>query len=76
MSKDNGGEKVTLIKVDLEKGSMHVEFAQTSNVALLSHALRLANLQLDNMLIANAQKNDQSSIIKATGIINRIRGDK
>ena len=53
---DNGkSQPVVLMNVILNGGSMQVKFKDNINTALLSHALRLANLQLDNMIIKNEE---------------------
>lgn len=68
---DNGKIPKTLIKVDLKDGAMKIEFAHDTNIALLSHALRLANLELDNQIIASQAK--QSPIQKVSQLPNILK---
>ncbi len=68
MSKDNGTGRKLLVKVDLVGGKMDVVFGRDiGNIALVSHALRLANLELDNILIGQQQP-DETVIEAPTGI--------
>ena len=73
----NNGKVITLMSVTLENGSISVNFDQKVNMALVSHALRLANLQLDNAIIA-AEASKKSSIIAPPkgGITDRLRDFK
>lgn len=51
---DNGKKPIELIRVELVDGSMNVNFGKV-NAALISHALRIASLELDNQIIAAQQ---------------------
>ncbi len=51
---DNGGVVKQLVTVELKEGSMNVSFGEC-NLALLSHAVRLASLELDNLIIGANQ---------------------
>ena len=73
----NNGEPVKdvpqdLLRVSLKNGKMDVRFGKY-NTALLSHAIRLASLHLDNMIIA-AQAPKKSSLEIPKGLTNRIIG--
>ena len=78
---DNGKKVIGLVKVELIDGNMVVSFGGGLNTALISHALRIASLELDNQIIA-AQQKPQSSIevappnfkpIVGQDIVDRIR---
>jgi len=76
---DSNKEEVILVKVILKDGSMDVQFNKNINSALISHALKEADAELLNaLLISRAKKQEDKkedfSIIKATNIVNRIRG--
>lgn len=81
----DNGDSIEVLKITLKHGSITVNFGQV-NIALISHALRLANLELDNKIIAShsvapevKQVNLNSSIVLPTakmpqGIMNKILG--
>ena len=58
---DNGDGKV-LVKVELGNGGIRATFGQC-NLALISHALRVASLELDNIIIAHKQKKEEKPLI-------------
>lgn len=64
-----------ILKVTLLDGRISVDFGQV-NLALISHAIRLAGLQVDNQIIASqSPKPSKIDIPKGAvdGIINKIR---
>ena len=69
---DNGKASQELVKIILEDGNMKVELADT-NFALLSHAIRLASLELDTCIVAKDLKEQESKIQVSKSIIDRIR---
>jgi len=77
MSGDNGKviPEIELVKVILKEGHMAVTFGKV-NITLLSHALRLANLQLDNIIIGSQTQKDQSGIKIVPGINQMPLGQK
>ena len=50
---DNGEKEIVLVRVILKGGKMSVECAGGHNLALFSHAAKLVNLEVDNMIIGN-----------------------
>lgn len=73
----NNGKVITLLSVTLENGAMSVNLGHKCNIALISHALRLANLHVDNAIISSQAPKD-SPIIEPPkgGIISRLRDFK
>jgi len=74
---DNGKAKKTLVEISLYEGKISVEFAKGNiNMALISHAIRLASLELDNAIIAHNQPKED--IVKPNSTIIDImrRGKK
>ena len=70
---ENGNPEV--IKVTLIDGSLKVSFGKY-NTALIGHALRLANLKLDNVIIAQQAPKPSALDIKQTipaDILKRMR---
>lgn len=67
---DNGKPKV-LVSVTLQDGKMAITYGNF-NHALLSHAMRMASLQLDNMII-QSQTENQSPIAIPENIIKKLR---
>jgi len=61
---DNGGSEKTLVNVELKDNNMIITFGKAP-IALLSHAIRLASLQLDNMIVGKSNKAEVSNIIKS-----------
>ena len=62
-----------------DKGRMAINFGTGISFTLISHALRLANIHFDNMIIGNEikQQAKESKIVQPTnGMINRIRDGK
>ena len=57
----NNGGTIDIVRVTLRSGKMHVVFGG-DNIALNSHAVRLASLELDNAIIANEAKKEESKI--------------
>lgn len=74
---DNGKKSYELIKVTLIDGSMQIDFNHDVNISLISHALRIASLELDNQIIASQQPKlvQPSTSIPIVGqdILDRIR---
>lgn len=68
---ENG--KQTLVSVTLEEGKMEVDFASGVNMAMISHALRMANLAFDNALIGQQAAANESNIKVANSVIDRMR---
>jgi len=64
----NNGKPIDLLRVTLRDGKMFVVFGG-NNVALNSHAVRLASLELDNKIIQMAQEKEESSIQVPKGLI-------
>jgi len=64
----NNGKKIILVQVELVEGRMRVHFGG-NNIALNSHAIRLASLQLDNSIMAKEQENEEKSIQVPRGLI-------
>lgn len=69
---NNGNTPKTLLTVTLKDGSMKVEFDKC-NTALLSHAIRLASLHLDNMLIGHDAQKETSEIAISENLLKRLR---
>ena len=74
---DNGKKLKTLVKVELDNGKMSIELDldKDTNVALVSHALRLASLQLDNALIGKAVEKESNikTVSQLPDILKRMR---
>jgi len=68
---NNGKPKIEILKVTIQDGSMRVEFGKV-NSALLSHAIRMASLHLDNMLIGSEQE-DKKIVSAPPNIIDKLR---
>jgi len=66
-------EEKEVLRVTLKDGSMHVDFNDKVNMALASHALRLASLQLDNAICKGNAPLVQTHL--PPDITNRLRGD-
>ena len=66
------GEAMEILKVTIHSGDINVTFG-TKRVEYLSHAIRLASLELDNMIIEQYQKKEDSAIVKATGLMDRLK---
>jgi hypothetical protein len=65
----NGGPDRVMIEVVLRgDGSMQITFANGMNIALLSHALRLAGLHMDNMILRSQERTEK--IAPASGVPN------
>ncbi len=64
---DNGGS-IDILRVTLKNGKMFVVFGG-SNIALNSHAVRLASLELDNKIIAMEAKKADEGIQVPKGLI-------
>lgn len=64
---DNGGS-IDIVRVQLVNGKMHVVFGG-NNIALNSHAIRLASLELDNKIIAMAAEKAAQGIQVPKGLI-------
>ena len=64
---DNGKAKKTLIEVSLYDGKITIDFAKDVNMALISHSIRLASLELDNAIIGGQQQKEE--IVKPSGTI-------
>ncbi len=73
---DNGKAKKTLIEVSLYNGTINIDFATDVNMALISHGLRLANLELDNAIIANQTPSEENIVKPSNGIIDFVRKGK
>ena len=59
---NNGKKKRLVLRVELNEGKMEVTLGEC-NMALLSHAVRLASLELDNLIIgANQPKESPLSL--------------
>ena len=75
MSKGNG-DKIELIKVSIAGGNMVVDFGK-HNIALLSHALRVAGLHLDDMIVEKeivAEESEKPKIVIPPNILDKLRG--
>ena len=64
--------KELCFKVELVNGSMKVSFGDF-NLALISHALRIANLEIDNIIISSQQAKSSPIEVPKT-IIDKLRG--
>lgn len=64
---DNGGS-IDIVRVQLINGKMYVKFGG-SNIALNSHAIRLASLELDNKIIEDGIKKATEGIQVPKGLI-------
>jgi len=71
---DNGEKERDILKVVYQGGEVKVMFG-TGNVAYLTHALRVAGLEVDNYIIGlEAKKAAESTIIKPPdSITSRIK---
>lgn len=72
----NNGTKEKVLHIDTIEGALSITWG-TVNSQLASYGLRLASLELDNIIIGQQSKQafeEQSRILKATDIVNRIRG--
>lgn len=73
MTEKNGKQNV--VSVTLEEGKMNVNFGAGISPVMISHALRMASLTLDNILIsqqAKADEDNKSSIIPVD-VMNRMK---
>jgi len=59
---DNGVKKINLVNAYLEDGKINVSCNRDVNITLVSHAIRLLSLDLDNELMARVMKKEQGSI--------------
>ncbi len=64
---DNGEKVKKIVSVTLEDGKMRVSFG-AENMALISHAIRLASLNLDNAICQKEQENEENAI----KVVNRL----
>jgi len=58
---NNGAKKTLVVKVELHDGKLDVEIGNV-NLALVSHAIRLLGLQIDNIIIAKESHNQEQKI--------------
>ena len=79
---DNNEKEKEVIDVKLKEGRLTIEFNNEINLELLSYAIKLLELQFNNIIVAHqlrAQKNAEGIIKKVTdipgGIISRMRGN-
>jgi len=73
---DNGKKTITLVKAVLDNGKINVSINKDTNIALVSHAIRLLSLDLDNELMARVMDKEESSIKPVTqlpDILKRMR---
>ena len=68
---DNGDE-IEIAKITLKEGKIFVKWG-TSRLDYLSHALRVASLELDNAIIGQTAAKEASQIVKATNIVDGIK---
>ena len=76
MSNNNGKHKGKIIEITYDNGNINVQFLN-SNQALLSYAIRVASLQLDNAIMKNEiEKAEKEAplIEMPKGIIDKLRG--
>lgn len=69
----SNGDKKEILTITHEKGKMFIHFGTDVPLALVSHALRLASLQLDNAIIGMTQEKSQIEI--PSSIIQKLRGN-
>ena len=70
----NNGDSVEILKVTQKGGQLSISFGAV-NLQVISHALRLASLQLDNHIVGMSQKQavvPQAQIPK--GLMDKLRG--
>ena len=68
---DNGDE-IEIAKITLKEGKIFVKWG-TGRLDYLSHALRVASLELDNAIIGQTAAKEASQIVKATNIVDGIK---
>ena len=68
---DNGKGKEVL-KVMLHDGKLSVHFGEV-NMALVSHAFRLASLELDNLICLQQQQQKKSDIEVPKTVLDKMR---
>lgn len=77
---DNGKDPKTIIEVKHhENGTINIKFAPNTNLALISHAMRLLNINLDNMIMQRNMEEEAKKIQVAntnSGIISQLRKRK
>lgn len=71
MSKNNGKQNV--LTVSLDDGKMSVDFGSGVSPVMISHALRMASLTFDNILIGQQAKMDESAIELPSDVVKRMR---
>lgn len=68
---DNGHGK-EVVKVNLHDGKLSVVFGNV-NIAIISHALRLASLELDNQIVGANNEQEKSGIEVPKTILDKMR---
>jgi len=68
MTENGNGQEV--VKVMLKDGKITVTFGD-ANLAIISHALRLASLEVDNVIIGNQQPKSNLTVPKT--VIDKMR---
>lgn len=67
MSKNNGKKNRLILRVELDEGKMNVTLGEC-NMALISHAVRLVSLEVDNLIIG-AQAQPKSDLTLPEGFV-------
>ncbi len=67
----NNGHGQEILSATLKDGTITVNFNHDINMAVISHAMRLTNLELDNAIIA-MQTKKKSNIEVSQNVIDRM----